>query len=155
MAFFNEELKFTANGNQLSQQEIEKYISFDFKGKSDFIKFYSTYNGISFSNSTFFYRDFFFTIDEDDYNLLSIEAFLPIIGSNSIENLWDAAKENRRLYNFAQTHVPFAIDASGNFFWIEFISGQVKYLLMESPNEEMLVAPSFLEFCKNIQGAMR
>lgn len=154
-SFFNKELALNAKGCKLSKSEIEQVISFAFKGKEDFIELYTIHNGISFPNGAFFYRDSLYKVSEDDYNLLSVEAFFSITTPNGIIDVWNATKENNRIRKFAQTHIPFAVDASGNFFWIEIPSGQIKYVPMETPNEETLVAPSFGYFYKNLQPTMR
>ena len=153
--FLNRELVINSKGHKLSKKEVELSIPLDFNGKDNFIEFYIAYNGISFPNSAFFYRELFYNVSEDDCNFLSVESFLPINDANDIINIWNMTKENIRVQKFAQVHIPFSVDASGNFFWIEIPTGHIKYIPMETPNEEILVAPSFVDFCENIQPTMR
>lgn len=153
--FFNTNIVFKTIESHLTERDIIDTIPYFFEGKEYFIQFYLTYNGCLFPNSAFFYRDSFYKVSEDDYNLLSIESFFSINdSSNSLISIWNATKENMRIRIFANDNFPFAVNASGNLFWIELLSGKVKYICMET-SEEILVAPSFIDFCKGIQANMR
>jgi len=152
----NSKLNIRKVGNQLTERQIIDAIPNPFKGKEHFIEFYLDFNGIVFSDFAFFYCDSFYKVSEDEYNLLIFECFLHISDSeNSLNSMWDSLKENKKIKSFANTHIPFAIDSSGNYLWIEQHSGIIKYVNMETPVDITFVAPSFLEFCKHIVPTIR
>ena len=152
----NEDVIFTTKKSHLTEKEIDDIIPYFFEGKEYFIQFYLNYNGMIFPNIAFFYRDLFYEVSKDEYNLLSIEAFFAINNSNStIFSIWNAVKENNRVKMFANYHIPFAINSSGDIFWIELPTGKIKYICMETPDNIILVAPSFIDFCRGIQANIR
>lgn len=154
--FTDPNLKFKENKSNLTQEEILKNIPFDFQGKKDFIAFYSLYNGIVFPYSAFFYRDSFYEVSSNDYNMLDIGAFFEISNSNnSIVKMWESLKEDLITKEIASKYFPFGNDSSGNMYCIESKSGVVIYLQHETPKDITEVAPSFLDFCNKILGEMR
>ncbi|MBG9734929.1 hypothetical protein [Paenibacillus alvei] len=80
--------------------------------------------------------------EEDSYYTMSIER----------------AKDRRADYsedfeNFILFHIPFADNHADNDFWIDIQTGEIKYMDYEesyNPDDAVVVAPSFLEFCKRI-----
>jgi hypothetical protein len=152
----NTNLILKENRSNLTQEDIFKSIPFDFKGKKDFIDFYSLYNGIVFPCGAFLYRDSFYEVSTADYNMLDIGAFFEISDSNnSIIKIWESLKEDIRIKKIISKYLPFANDSSGNMYCIESNTGVIMYLQHETPENIIEVAPSFLDFCNKIQGEMR
>ncbi|AIM37880.1 hypothetical protein KO02_15185 [Sphingobacterium sp. ML3W] len=154
--FINNDLKFKGNKSTLTQEDILKNISFAFQGQKDFVLFYTLYNGVIFPYGAFFYRDSFYEVSSNDYNFLDVGAFFEISNSNnSIEKMWESLREDLRTKEIASKYFPFGNDSSGNLYCIESKSGIVVYFTHENPKDITEVAPSFLDFCNKIQGAMR
>jgi len=152
--FFPDSLILNESSYQLTKAEIEDLIPYDFVGKKDFVEFYLKYNGVIFPNGAFYFRDKFYDVSQNDYNMLDVGAFLSLVGDSNestIFSLWDSIKNNASVQDFANKHIPFSLDSSGNFFWIEISSGKIFYLPMESPEDVCLVAPTFQDFYSNIQ----
>jgi hypothetical protein len=155
--FIDNNLQVKTNPQNLKKNEVDDMFTFSFEGKNDFINFYYNYNGVSFPNGAFFYRDKYYKISKGDYNMLDVGAFLPVSGNdnNTICNLRNALNENRRVKEYIEQYFPFAIDSAGNFFLIEILSGKIFYLPMENPDNVTEVAPSFLDFCHGIDSIFR
>lgn len=155
--FFNDtSLVIKENQSELTSEKILETLPLQFPKKEDFVGFYCKYNGLIFPFGAFFYRDSFYEVSSADYNLLDIGAFLDISESdNSIQNMWKSLKKKERTKNISKNHLPFALDSSGNMFCIQLKSGIIYYLPHESPLDLTEVAPTFLDFCKNIRGEMR
>ncbi len=154
--FTDPNLIFKENKSSLTQMNILKSIPFDFQGKKDFISFYTLYNGVVFPCGAFFYRDSFYKVSSNEYNLLDIGAFFEISNSeNSILKMWESLKEDLRTKEITHKYFPFGNDSSGNLYCIESKSGVIVYLQHESPKDIIEVAPSFLDFCNNIQSEMK
>ncbi|MDR0606523.1 MAG: SMI1/KNR4 family protein [Bacteroidales bacterium] len=153
---FSFDLKFEAEISDLSEQQINSVIPFDFKGKEDFIKFYLTYNGVYFPNGAMLH---YYRIPNENCYTAEIESFYRIrsIGDNSedvsLADIWGYAKKHsQKAKEFAEIHIPFAGDASGNDYWINISTGNIKYVNWEYQfEEERLVASSFKDFCLAIR----
>lgn len=71
--------------------------------------------------------------------------------------MWKDALErmNENYEDFILFHIPFAIDAEENTFWIDIQSGEIKYTDDQTcinPNKDaVIVASSFKDFCKRIR----
>lgn len=154
--FTNPNLTLIENKSSLSEKEILNNIPFDFQGKQNFISFYTIYNGVIFPYGAFYYRDSFYKVSSNEYNLLDIGAFFEISNSeNSILKMWESLKNDLRTKEITSKYFPFGNDSSGNLYCIEVKSGIVVYLQHETPKDITKVAPSFLDFCNNIQEEMR
>ncbi|EJU6597813.1 SMI1/KNR4 family protein, partial [Salmonella enterica] len=73
--FADKKLIFEHSLHGLSRNQIDTLVPHDFKGKDFFVKFYLSNNGGYFSGGAYFYRDIFYTIKPNDYNLIEIEGF--------------------------------------------------------------------------------
>lgn len=154
--FTDPNLVLRGNNSKLTKEQVLDNIPFGFQGEKDFVDFYILYNGIVFPYGAFFYRDFFYKVSNNDYNMLDIGAFFEISDSNhSIIKMWKSLKEDLRTKKISSKYFPFGNDSSGNLYCIEYKSGIVIYLQHECPQNITRVAPSFLDFCNKIQGRMR
>lgn len=162
--FFAENVIFEHPGKKIGKDEIDEID--DFPGKKDFIKFYNAHNGGDFTYGAWF-------IPEDCYNIfkngeepyITLEFFLPIpvdndctdddiIGLN-MEVVKDIIVEKYSAFeDFVLFHIPFAMDVTGNPFWIDIQSGEIKYTDFQKsqiPDDAMTVAFSFKDFCNCIR----
>ncbi|WP_158978795.1 SMI1/KNR4 family protein [Cellulophaga sp. L1A9] len=154
--FTDPNLTFNETKSTLVEEDIVESIPFDFEGKKDFILFYTQYNGVVFPFGAFFYRDSFYEVRRDEYNLLDVGAFFEISNSeNSILKMWESFKADLRAKDISSKYLPFGNDSSGNLFCIESKTGVVVYIQHENPKNITNVAPSFLDFCNKIQEEMR
>lgn len=154
--FFSQDLKFEAETSDLSEQQINNVIFHNFIGKEDFIKFYLSYNGIYFPEGAMvnYYR-----MSKGDYSTVEIESFYHIRNESnhsnvSLAEIWEYTKKrSSEAKKFAESHIPFAGDTSGNDFWIEIPSGQIIYMSWEYglPDGKILIAPTFKSFCLAIR----
>lgn len=165
--FTDKNLNFEHSLHGLSKDQIDTLIPHDFKGKDFFVRFYLTCNGGYFSGGAYFYRDAFYSIKSNDYNLMEIEGFnfiqsYPNEESSfllSINEIWDTRRKySKNMKEFAKRHFPFAGDAGDNDYWLDMESGYVKYIRWESddnPDSAIIVAPTFHDFCMKIQANRR
>ena len=133
-------LDFVVLGEPKTEKQLFKEFPFEFNGKEDFVRFYLAHNGIFFSDGA--------EVNEE----CEVECFYDI--GNRLEEMWEATKKHSPEANeYAKTHFPFASDAAGNEYFIEFPSGCVKYISWEYglPDGESLVAQNFKEFCSMIK----
>lgn len=57
---------------------------------------------------------------------------------------------------FAETHFPFACNAAGYDYWIDINTGEIKYIEnIDFSMHEISIAPSFYDFCINLQSNRR
>jgi len=150
-------------GPPIDESAIAQAIPDAFPGKEGFVAFYVRYNGVYFPRGAMFYCDRFRSVLPHDHNRLTVSNFLFIPRFSgekddyliSITHTRDNMMQRRPdLRAFAQAHLPFASDASGNDFWIELLTGRIKYRpLEEFENEKDLVdvAPSFIDFAENVE----
>lgn len=155
MYFFGDvDLIFKILKDSASEEQVYSTISFDFKGKEDFVQFYKVHNGIYFPKGAEMKRSLFYTVKENDSNTLEVEHFYQIGTGDIMERMWEATKKHSpEARVFAETHFPFARDAGGNEFFIEANTGLIKYISWEYGilEGEILAAPSFKEFCLAIK----
>lgn len=166
--FLNNDILFENSWKNISLSEINEIVSDEFPGKKDFIEFYIAKNGGVFTKGAYIYPDHFYEISNKDYFSIEIGSFfhVPLIEdkddsyyTTSIEK----AKDRRIDYsedfeNFVLFHIPFADNHADNDFWIDIQTGEIKYMDYEEsfdPNDAIVVAPSFMEFCKHIQARIR
>lgn len=131
----------------LAKNQIEDLIPFYFEGKEDFILFYLSFNGVYFPKGAKISTESFLGVDEDEYYELELEYIYDI---EYILEVKEAIKEqSEEVKKFAETHIPFARNAGGNDFFIEILTGKIKYVSWEYGIEDGLieVAPSFKDFC--------
>lgn len=166
--FFNNEIVFENHWKNVTLSQINEVIPHDFFGKKEFIEFYLCTNGGCFTNEAYIYRDSFYQVSKNDCNLIEIASFLHIPLFEKDENPhWTSSiievMERRDLLSenfeeFTLFHIPFADNYGDNDFWIDIQTGEIKYIDYEEsydPNDAIIVAPSFPEFCKNIQAKRR
>ncbi|HDT6507335.1 TPA: SMI1/KNR4 family protein [Klebsiella aerogenes] len=165
--FADKNLIFKHSLHGMSKNRIDILCPHEFKGKDFFVKFYLSNNGGCFSGGAYFYRDTFYTIKSNDYNLMEIEGFNFIQSYPdeespfllSINEVWDIRRKySESIKEFAKQHFPFAGDAGDNDYWLDMGSGNVKYIRWESddnPDNAIIVAPTFYDFCMGIQANRR
>ena len=100
----------------------------------------------------FLYRDSFFNVEKNDYNMLDIGCFFRVSELEIFSRLISLTKSSR---DKEACLLSFANDSSGNIYCIEEGSGKVFYIHHEEEECVTEVAPSFLLFCENIKGEMR
>jgi len=166
--FLYNDILFENSWKDVTLSEINEMVSDEFPGKKDFIEFYLAKNGGVFTKGAYIYPDNFYKISNKDYYSIEIGSFfhIPLIEdkddscyTTSIER----AKDRRIDYSedfetFVLFHIPFADNHADNDFWIDIQTGEIKYMDYEEsydPDDAIVVAPSFLEFCKHIQARMR
>ncbi len=157
--FFAEEITFDVSGKKVSQNEIDEID--DFPGKEDFVRFYTTHNGGIFLHGARFFPEECYTTSIKGYPYITMDCFLsiPVDNTNKEMNIemWKDALErmNENYEDFILFHIPFAIDAEENTFWIDIQSGEIKYTDDQTcinPNKDaVIVASSFKDFCKRIR----
>ncbi|MCL5247600.1 hypothetical protein M4I21_17400 [Cellulophaga sp. 20_2_10] len=166
--FLNKDVVFENSWKKLSIAGINEIIPHNFQGKEDFIQFYLSTNGGCFTERAFIYIDNIYEMYNDDYNPIEIMSFfhIPIEEDNEESDYTTSlieASERRELVSeeleeFALFNFPFADNYADNDFWIDIQTGEIKYIDYEEsydPNDAIIVAPSFSEFCKNIQAKRR
>lgn len=142
--YFSNKLKFEQLGKGVAKEELDKLFSFEFEGKEDFIRFYLQYNGVFFPDGA--------KIETEDEEWCYGTEVEDIYTIKNILILWDGLKvrsiETKKL---VETHFPFAQDASGNKYLIEFNTGLVKYMDLEEELDGLItVASDFRNFCENL-----
>lgn len=148
--FITASIAFEPYEGPVDKKQIEDLLPFDFKGKDDFVEFYLLHNGIYFPDGVRLSTEPFIPAHERAYNMHEVELFYPI---RRIRSMWDAIKEQGiEVEKFLENHFPFARDAGGNNYVIEFPSGEITYVNWEYDIEEGLtfVAPSFKDFCRSM-----
>ena len=82
--FINNQIPFENQWKNLSINDIEEAVPYDFFGKKEFIEFYLVTNGGNFTKGAYIYRDNFYSITKGDYNSLEVGSFfnIPLIGDN-------------------------------------------------------------------------
>lgn len=166
--FINSEIVFENSWKKLSVNDINETIFFDFPGKKEFIEFYLASNGGCFSNGVYIYRDNFYKVERGDYNSIEVSSFfhIPLIEDNDdfeyTISIPDAAERredySRKFSEFVSFHIPFAENFGDNDFWIDVQTGEIKYIDYEesdNPDDAIIVAPSFVEFCTKLQAKRR
>ena len=161
--FFSEEIVFENHWRQLTEKQIDKYID-NFPGKNDFVEFYLSHNGGSFTEGAGLFADDHIKVP-DDYKEIEVENFLHIPLSDDGDAkpyTYSIAKEKERRYGYSEkfdsfilSHIPFADNAGDNTFWLDKITGEVKYIDYENMGYDsdcaIIAASSFIDFCKRIK----
>lgn len=156
--FFAEEITFDFPGEEISQNEIDEIDNFP--GKEDFVHFYHVHNGGDFIDGARFYPEDCYKVSLGKASYIAVSVFLSIslndVQGGNIESTKDMillAHENYE--DFMLFHIPFALDAVSNPFWIDIQTGEIKYTDYEvclNPDEDaIVVASSFKDFCKCIR----
>ena len=166
--FINNQIPFENQWKNLSINDIEEAVPYDFFGKKEFIEFYLVTNGGKFTKGAYIYRDNFYSITKGDYNSLEVGSFfnIPLIGDNedseytmSIPDAIDRRQGHSDEFDeFTLFNIPFADNFGDNDFWIDIQTGEIKYVDYEScydPNDAIIVAPSFVDFCQKLQDKRR
>lgn len=162
--FLNKNIVFIQNWKCINLADIEEIIPNNFFGRQEFINFYLLNNGGVFSNGAFFYRDIFYKIKNDLYLPIEISSFyyIPKIGdrerSEYLTSIMEANADRQGFSDFIDDILTFdllfATNFSGNDFCIDGQTGEIKYI--DYNNEDVIVvAPSFKDFCENIQQKRR
>ncbi|EMX6285320.1 SMI1/KNR4 family protein [Providencia sp. PROV257] len=150
----------------ISEDVFKQCLPFDFSGKNELFDLYSSMNGGYFSKGAYFYRDIFYDVPYGYYNAMEIESFYFIPEKNqssdalrSIPEVWQLRKKNlSTITDFFDCRIPFAGDAGDHDFCLNINSGEIEYFnlgLNEEEDEYVIVAPSFRDFCTNIQSTRR
>ncbi|HEM6916185.1 TPA: SMI1/KNR4 family protein [Providencia stuartii] len=146
--FTDPHLKFEKSLEGLTSEEIKTFIPQEFNGKDFFIEFYKHFNGGYFYGGAFIYRDNFISLDDvDSPYLLSISDVLKY-----------RRKISKDFIDFTQLNIPFAGDAGDNDYWISLETGEIKYTRstdIDCLDNIIDIAPSFRDFCLNIQSKRR
>lgn len=152
--FSDSNLNFQILKAGITKEQIDNIIPFNFKGKDVFVQFYAAYNGVYFPNGALI-KSYHFDNVNDEYEELEVEFIYNI---EHLTKMWDVLK-NRSMdtKNFVETHIPFARDASGNEFFIEINTGEIKYIAWEEGlNEGIInVVSDFEKFCLAIESLDR
>lgn len=154
--------KLEQSAPETTEDLINSVIKEDFPSKDSFIKFYCEHNGGYLpSPDAHYYRDSIYAVSKNDYNAMHVEGFyfIPqfseerhqmLMPITRVRNIHKTHSKNSR--GFSLTHIPFSFDASGNIYWIDVFSGRIKFVNLEKEDEVIDdIAPSFCEFCENIE----
>jgi len=158
--FFAEEIVFNYFGEKISEDDINEID--DFPGKEEFIDFYSIHNGGDFTYGAWFVpEEGYHVLKGDPYITVGVFLPLPTAGNNGqfkeldMEDIKDNVVDKYIAYeDFVLFHIPFALDVVDNPFWIDIQTGEIKYTNFEesfNPDDAIVVAPSFKDFCKRIR----
>lgn len=164
--FFAEKIAFECHWKQVMREQIDEYID-NFPGKEDFIKFYLTHNGGVFTDGAYFYPDEFYEVPKE-YRFIEIASFfhIPLLDDED-EKFHTMSMEKERdlrvissdeFTDFVLFHIPIADNYASNSFWIDIQTGEIKYMDFEEnwhPDDAIVVAPSFFDFCKRIEAKFR
>ena len=145
-------VRFLPNEQKKASKEVENLLSIEFEGKNAVLLFYKSFDGGVFPDGAFLYRDSFFNVEKNDYNMLDIGCFFRVSELEIFSRLISFTKSSR---DKEACLLSFANDSSGNIYCIEEGSGKVFYIHHEEEERVTEVAPSFLLFCENIKGEMR
>lgn len=145
-------VRFLPNEQKKASKEVENLLSIEFEGKNAVLLFYKSFDGGVFPDGAFLYRDSFFNVEKNDYNMLDIGCFFRVSELEIFSRLISLTKSSR---DKEACLLSFANDSSGNIYCIEEGSGKVSYIHHEEEECVTEVAPSFLLFCENIKGEMR
>ena len=145
-------VRFLPNEQKKASKEVENLLSIEFEGKNAVLLFYKSFDGGVFPDGAFLYRDSFFNVEKNDYNMLDIGCFFRVSELEIFSRLISLTKSSR---DKEACLLSFANDFSGNIYCIEEGSGKVFYIHHEEEEYVTEVAPSFLLFCENIKGEMR
>ena len=145
-------VRFLPNEQKKASKEVENLLSIEFEGKNAVLLFYKSFDGGVFPDGAFLYRDSFFNVEKNDYNMLDIGCFFGVSELEIFSRLISLTKSSR---DKEACLLSFANDSSGNIYCIEEGSGKVFYIHHEEEERVTEVAPSFLLFCENIKGEMR
>ena len=145
-------VRFLPNEQKKASKEVENLLSIEFEGKNAVLLFYKSFDGGVFPDGAFLYRDSFFNVEKNDYNMLDIGCFFRVSELEIFSRLISLTKSSR---DKKACLLSFANDSSGNIYCIEEGSGKVFYIHHEEEERVTEVAPSFLLFCENIKGEMR
>lgn len=145
-------VRFLPNEQKKASKEVENLLSIEFEGKNAVLLFYKSFDGGVFPDGAFLYRDSFFNVEKNDYNMLDIGCFFRVSELEIFSRLISLTKSSR---DKEACLLSFANDSSGNIYCIEEGSGKVFYIHHEEEEYVTEVAPSFLLFCENIKGEMR
>ena len=66
---------FLPNEQKKASKEVENLLSIEFEGKNAVLLFYKSFDGGVFPDGAFLYRDSFFNVKKNDYNMLDIGCF--------------------------------------------------------------------------------
>ncbi len=166
--FINTEILFEKSWKELSINDIDEATPLDFPGRKEFVNFYLANNGGCFTEGAYIYRDNFYEVGKGDYNAIEVSSFfhIPLIEDNEDSEYTVSisdASQRREDYSdefdeFVSFHIPFAENFGDNDFWIDIQTGEIKYIDYEdgyNPDNAIIVAPSFVAFCRHLQAKRR
>lgn len=165
--FISNKIVFENSWKKVSVDDVYEIVT-DFPGRKDFVDFYLIKNGGCFTNGAYIYRDNFYKVEKSDYNVIEVSSFFHIPVKGDIEDSEYTmsileAIDRREDYSedfdeFTSFHIPFADNFGDNDFWIDIQTGEIKYIDYEesdNPNDAIIIAPSFIEFCQHLQANRR
>lgn len=71
-------VRFLPNEQKKASKEVENLLSIEFEGKNAVLLFYKSFDGGVFPDGAFLYRDSFFNVEKNDYNMLDIGCFFRV-----------------------------------------------------------------------------
>ena len=153
--------EFSVTGPQVTEDVIHAALPYLFPGKSDVVQFYLRMNGGSRTQhgGTLYFMIPEQQVTRNHLDKIRTEGFYSI-HTNSEEKVLGLRSmlKMRALFSrksdpypqlkaFVDTHIPIAFDRCGNDFWIDLVTGQIDYMLLDSMQEGPInVASSFQDF---------
>lgn len=152
---FRKDLKFEPNRVNRSAADVKNILKMiDCSNIDDLIEYYMNNDAITFFNDAEMRRSMFYDLGtgHERIDKISVAFFLSLEEIVKIRELKIEAEPDLR--TFIETHIPFADDGFGNDIWIELSSGAIKKVYYDNdPPFQLMVAPSFVAFCKALKNS--
>ena len=150
---FDENLSFRSTKVSRPIEEVKKILKdIDYSNIGDLIEYYTSNNGTTFFYDAEMHRSVFYSLGAGNESIdrISVAFFLSLEEIVKIRDLKIEVEPTLR--EFFDEHIPFADDGFGNDFWIELSSGVIKKVYYDDdPPFQLMVAPSFISFCKSLR----
>ena len=152
---FDENLSFRSTKVSRPIEEVKKILKdVDYSNIGDLIEYYTSNDGTTFFYDAEMHRSVFYSLGAGNEGIdrISVAFFLSLEEIVKIRELKIEAEPTLR--EFFDEHIPFADDGFGNDFWIELSSGVIKKVYYDDdPPFQLMVAPSFISFCKSLRNS--
>lgn len=142
-------VRFLPNEQKKASKEVENLLSIEFEGKNAVLLFYKSFDGGVFPDGAFLYRDSFFNVEKNDYNMLDLGCFFRVSELEIFSRLISFTKSSR---DKEACLLSFANDSSGNIYCIEKGSGKVFYIHHEEEECVRKLPHHFFFFVKTSKG---